>query len=150
MRTNVHGLQINLFGIHNIRNTSDFYFHFTLDCGNVRQATSPLVFFYPTKFSMYLITGIDHRTVFLGTLALGSSVAIFSTYKWLSERKKRLAENVYESEKLLNEYLVFHYGSRKEVLRYDFGPVDALDFPKRCADVCLKHTEGLEVILCHK
>ncbi|XP_033733855.1 uncharacterized protein LOC117322994 [Pecten maximus] len=88
--------------------------------------------------------GIDHRTLAVGTVALTTGVAAFSTYKWLSERRRRAADNVYESEKLLSEYLVFHFGSQKDVLRYDFGPVDALDFPKRCADVCLKHTDGLE------
>jgi len=37
----------------------------------------------------------------------------------------------YESEEVLAEYLLFHYGKQKEILPYDFGPIDALDFPAR-------------------
>lgn len=41
--------------------------------------------------------------------------------------------NPYESEQLLSEYLLFHYGRPEEVLPYDFGPKSALDFHARCA-----------------
>lgn len=39
--------------------------------------------------------------------------------------------DVYESEKLLAEYLLFHYGSRDEILGWQDGPVSALDFTSR-------------------
>lgn len=39
--------------------------------------------------------------------------------------------NIYESTKLLDEYLLFHYGRPEEVLPWDFGPRAALDFPMR-------------------
>jgi putative 4-mercaptohistidine N1-methyltranferase len=38
----------------------------------------------------------------------------------------------YESDNLLNQYLLFHYGTPEEVLPYSFGPHEALDFPARC------------------
>lgn len=38
---------------------------------------------------------------------------------------------IYESEKILAEYLLFHYGSAEEVLGWPDGPVEALDFPVR-------------------
>ncbi len=38
----------------------------------------------------------------------------------------------YESNTLLNQYLLFHYGSQEEVLPYSFGPREALEFPARC------------------
>lgn len=41
--------------------------------------------------------------------------------------------NPYESDELLQQYLVFHYASGKEQFPYAFGGGDALDFPKRCA-----------------
>ncbi|PXA02940.1 putative 4-mercaptohistidine N1-methyltransferase [Coraliomargarita sinensis] len=41
--------------------------------------------------------------------------------------------NPYESDELLQQYLVFHYASAEEQFPYDFGGSDALDFPKRCA-----------------
>jgi len=41
--------------------------------------------------------------------------------------------NPYESDELLQQYLIFHYASPKEQFPYGFGGADALDFPKRCA-----------------
>ena len=38
----------------------------------------------------------------------------------------------YESEELLNQYLLFHYGSEQDQLPWDFGPSHALNFPARC------------------
>lgn len=38
---------------------------------------------------------------------------------------------IYESEKILAEYLLFHYGSPEEVLGWPEGPVSALDFTSR-------------------
>jgi putative 4-mercaptohistidine N1-methyltranferase len=45
--------------------------------------------------------------------------------------------NIYESERLLNEYLLFHYGAAAEVLPWDFGPVEALGFAERSVSVLL-------------
>ena len=38
---------------------------------------------------------------------------------------------LYETQKLLHEYLLFHYGSADEILPWSQGPKDALDFPVR-------------------
>lgn len=38
---------------------------------------------------------------------------------------------IYESDKILAEYLLFHYGSAEEILGWPGGPVEALDFPVR-------------------
>ena len=43
----------------------------------------------------------------------------------------------YESDKLLSEYLLFHYGSADEILPYDSGPRDALEYPARCVSECV-------------
>ena len=43
----------------------------------------------------------------------------------------------YESAGVLNEYLLFHYGSEEEILPYPFGPRDALDFAVRTVEECL-------------
>ena len=45
--------------------------------------------------------------------------------------------NIYETDKLLAEYLLFHYGSPEEILPYDFGPHDALEYPARCVRECV-------------
>ncbi len=52
-----------------------------------------------------------------------------------------MPENPYESEKLVDEYLLFHFGTEAEILGGLPGPKDALDFPSRCvgellADPC--------------
>ena len=39
--------------------------------------------------------------------------------------------NIYETERLLHEYLLFHYGSAEEVLPWAFGPREALGFAVR-------------------
>lgn len=40
--------------------------------------------------------------------------------------------NIYETERLLSEYLLFHYGRAEDVLPYAFGPRDALGYAERC------------------
>ena len=45
--------------------------------------------------------------------------------------------NPYESDKLLHEYLLFHYGSPEEVMPWPQGPRDATDYAVRCVSECL-------------
>ena len=82
---------------------------------------------------------VDHKLIFAPLLAVSTGLALYTSYRLIKLNNEQEKDNVYESQKLLNEYLVFHYGSPIEVLKWDFGPKDALDFPKRCADLCLKH-----------
>lgn len=46
--------------------------------------------------------------------------------------------HVYETERYLNEYLLFHYGTAGDVLAWDFGPRDAAGFAARCVSECLE------------
>ena len=39
--------------------------------------------------------------------------------------------NVYESNKAVAEYLMFHFGAPTDILPYAFGPRDALEFASR-------------------
>ena len=48
--------------------------------------------------------------------------------------------NIYESDRLVREYLLFHYGGEDEVLPYAFGPHDALGFAWRCVAELLDTT----------
>ncbi len=43
-----------------------------------------------------------------------------------------MAGNIYETDRLVREYLLFHYGSADEILPHPAGPRDALDFAVRC------------------
>jgi putative 4-mercaptohistidine N1-methyltranferase len=40
----------------------------------------------------------------------------------------------YESDRAVSEYLLFHYGEAHEILPYEGGPVEALDYPARCVN----------------
>jgi putative 4-mercaptohistidine N1-methyltranferase len=40
--------------------------------------------------------------------------------------------NVYESELLVEQYLLFHYGTAEDQLPYRYGPKEALFYPVRC------------------
>lgn len=59
--------------------------------------------------------------------------------------------NYYETELLLDLYLLFHYGSDKDQLPFSKGPKDSLDFPLRCVTECLDrkalppHAKGLDL-----
>lgn len=53
--------------------------------------------------------------------------------------------NVYESEQMLNEYLLLHYGEQNDVLPYDFGPKETVGFPKRCAQLINELTSKYRV-----
>ncbi|XP_033110543.1 uncharacterized protein LOC117111676 [Anneissia japonica] len=83
-----------------------------------------------------------HHYLIGGALLASSSIAAYSTYKLLrlqkSKEVKKKDATDYESEKVLSEYLVFHFGAPHEVLRYSYGPKDSLDFPRRLADECLR------------
>jgi putative 4-mercaptohistidine N1-methyltranferase len=39
--------------------------------------------------------------------------------------------NLYETQRLVDEYLLFHYGQDREILPWENGPVSALGFPVR-------------------
>ena len=45
--------------------------------------------------------------------------------------------NIYETDKLLAEYLLFHYGTPEEVRSHADGPHGALGYPQRCVSECL-------------
>jgi putative 4-mercaptohistidine N1-methyltranferase len=45
--------------------------------------------------------------------------------------------NPYETDKIVAEYLLFHYGEADEVLPWKFGPASALNYPARCVSKCV-------------
>jgi len=50
-----------------------------------------------------------------------------------------MSKNIYETDILLSQYLLFHYGKKEDVFSFDFGPGDALDFHSRCVDFLMKN-----------
>lgn len=55
---------------------------------------------------------------------------------------------VYESKRAVDEYLLFHYGAAEDVMPYGFGPLEALDFPRRLGELCqsLKNGPGFSKV----
>lgn len=53
-------------------------------------------------------------------------------------------ENIYESNRTLGEYLLFHFGSREEQFPWAEGPLDALDFPRRTVEELIDPTSSIE------
>ncbi len=102
------------------------------------------------------MTLIDRTRQFLpastaaaGLVAFAAGVAVH----WAYQRRRRDAATtsstvrsttasgsvVYESSRAVDEYLLFHYLPGSQLCPYELAPVEALDFPKRCADLCAQH-----------
>lgn len=47
-------------------------------------------------------------------------------------RKTERRQLLYESDPIVDQYLLFHYGRAEDQLPYSFGPVNALFYPIRC------------------
>lgn len=69
--------------------------------------------------------------------ALAGAAFTAGVLSFLSRRKAN-KDNVYESQRSLSEYLLFHFGTADELLQWSFGPRDSLTFPVDLA------TRGLE------
>ncbi len=70
-------------------------------------------------------------------LAASSGIALLSLYRLWALKRQNVQENVYETKKLVNEYMLFHYGKANEVLKFDFGPKNGFEFPTKCAEICI-------------
>ena len=59
--------------------------------------------------------------------------------------------SLYETDALLNQYLLFHYGNPNDLMPFSFGPQNSLHFPIRCVTECLdlsalpKQAKGLDL-----
>lgn len=58
-----------------------------------------------------------------------------------------MIDNPYETERLVNEYMGFHYAPASDYVAYSIAPRDALDFPVRCAQLCKKHYNSVRLLL---
>lgn len=80
------------------------------------------------------------RNILLGCVAATATgfgaFALTSYYYKQKEKQREERSDQYESRKSLNEYLLFHYGSVKELILAHNGPTNGHDFPKKCADIC--------------
>lgn len=54
--------------------------------------------------------------------------------------------SLYETDKLLEEYLLLHYGEPEQVLPWSFGPDSALEFPARCVTELVEPIPGARAL----
>lgn len=54
--------------------------------------------------------------------------------------------NLYETDKLLEEYLLLHFGTAEQVLPWAFGPQEALHFPARCVTQHVTPVKGARAL----
>ena len=102
----------------------------------------------PFAMPSFCFPSFDQQFLSGAVVGIGASVAIYSSYSLWNSRKcssffsqgvDKTGTACYESQKMLNDYLLFHYGTKQDNMFWDFGPHNGLEFPKRCAELCLKH-----------
>ena len=84
------------------------------------------------------------RTGFLGlTSSRYGCLILRQSSSELSQKQvapsRDLLSNVYETDRIVNQYMAFHYAEEEKYFRYDFGPKEHLGFPIRCARLCIEH-----------
>lgn len=79
----------------------------------------------------------------LSALTLGTGVTAI-LWGW---RRTKKDENAYETERMVNQYMAFHYAPADEYFVFDIGPKEDVDFPKRCAELCIRHRKVREVLV---
>ena len=95
-----------------------------------------------------LISSLDWKQISIASiLGLASFGFGYLILKFLRQRFSKVSKkpavippsNVYETDKLVNQYMAFHYADKEKYFKYNFGPKDHLEFPSRCAKLCLEH-----------
>jgi 5-histidylcysteine sulfoxide synthase/putative 4-mercaptohistidine N1-methyltranferase len=54
-------------------------------------------------------------------------------------------ESSYENETVLGNYCLLHFGSGEQTVSYPFAPKEALEFPRRCADLVTEWAKKLGI-----
>ena len=76
----------------------------------------------------------------LGLASFGFGYIILKLFRKKFRKKPTITpSNVYETDQLVNQYMAFHYATEEKYLKYDLGSKDNLDFPLRCAKLCMEH-----------
>ena len=95
------------------------------------------------RFNWFFISPLNGRRNFgLGSVKFGRLILRQSS-SGLSQQpatpQRDLLSNVYETDRIVNQYMAFHYAEERNYFKYDFGPKDHLGFPIRCARLCIEH-----------
>ena len=87
-----------------------------------------------SRFGAYLgirLSGYPNATERRLSRVLQNTLPLFTTASQARHAPRR-SVNIYETDLLLNQYLLFHYGTADDQLPYSFGPRNALFYPTRC------------------
>jgi 2-polyprenyl-3-methyl-5-hydroxy-6-metoxy-1,4-benzoquinol methylase len=75
-----------------------------------------------------------------------SAIRVFARMYSASKEQVRSTaasgSQVYESKRAVHEYLLFHYGRVEDHMPHKAGPVSALNFPTKCAQICVSNASG--------
>ena len=71
----------------------------------------------------------------LGLVGLGGVLAL----RWMKKTTKPKKTNPYETQLMIDLYLGFHYAPSDQYITFSCVPKNALEFPSRCAALCMKH-----------
>jgi 5-histidylcysteine sulfoxide synthase/putative 4-mercaptohistidine N1-methyltranferase len=89
----------------------------------------------PTELSKPLLTTcLDAPPPHVGTQACCS-------------KQTTTQQNGYESQQLLNQYLLLHYGNVEDTITHLHAPENSMAFPKRCAELLCNFTNNPERVL---
>nr|XP_039263367.1 uncharacterized protein LOC120339330 isoform X1 [Styela clava] len=95
--------------------------------------------------NMLLSSEFAIKKYFVGAaFVIGGGLTFAAAYNYASSQcvlfnQLPNEENKYETKKILNEYMMFHYGDRETICKHVSAPLDGYDFPVRCAQLCVKH-----------
>lgn len=96
------------------------------------------------RFNSFFISAFNGRQA--GLPSLGFKFGYLSLRQSSTELSQKQVtpprdhlSNVYETDRIVNQYMAFHYAEEKKYFKYDFGPKDHLGFPIRCARLCIEH-----------
>ncbi|MBX9770716.1 MAG: 5-histidylcysteine sulfoxide synthase [Candidatus Obscuribacterales bacterium] len=56
-----------------------------------------------------------------------------------------VVSNQYETQLLVDQYMLLHFGDKDNQMPYAKGPAEALEFPSRCADLLIEWTKKLSL-----
>ena len=86
---------------------------------------------------------VDRRTlVICGTVVSGLAGVIgFSAllWKWLKYRNCHKRDESEWTEEMLDEWVAYHYCPSNEYVPFNCVPKEAMDFPLKCAQLCIRH-----------
>ena len=88
------------------------------------------------RISLFTPSELSPSPIVSILLGVTAGAAVCSLY-WLLRRDRARKTNVYETSSQLNQYLWLHFATKEDMDFPEFLPENGLEFPLRCAQVCV-------------